>query len=78
MTKYDIFYLVVMTSNVSSFVCLAEVVVMSHLPMPMHYSCRYSRCSARCMQFNELNEVNGAPSMDASAVGHVLSALKMT
>ena len=28
------------------------------------------------MQFNELNVVNGAPSMDASTVGHVLSVLK--
>ena len=28
------------------------------------------------MQFNELNIVNGAPSTNASAVGHVLSAPK--
>ena len=33
MTKYDVFYLLVVTSNVSSFGCLVEVVVMSHFPV---------------------------------------------
>ena len=33
MTKYDVFYLLVVTSNVSSFGCLAEVVVISHFPV---------------------------------------------
>ena len=31
MTKYDVFYVLVVTSNVLSFGCLVEVVVMSHL-----------------------------------------------
>ena len=42
-----------MTSNVSSFACLAQVVVifyvcMSYLYAPTCFSCRHSRCSACC------------------------------
>ena len=37
-------------------------------------SCSYNYINY--MQFNELYVVNGAPSTDASAVGHVLSARK--
>ena len=49
--KYDIFYLLVIASNVSSIVSLAEVVFMSHLSALTHFSCRYSRvahCTTAC------------------------------
>ena len=42
MTIYGIFYLLVMTSNELSFVCLAEVVVTSHLLQRDLHRWRYS------------------------------------
>ena len=46
-----------MTSNVSSFACLAEVVVIiyvhtSHLSALTHFSCRHSRCSKHSLYYN--------------------------
>ena len=46
MTKYAVFYLFDMTSNVSSFVCLAYVLIISHLPVPTCFVSTFQSCRA--------------------------------
>ena len=56
MTKYDVFYLSVMTSNVLSFVCLAKVVIMSHLSLVgiRGVACIVLQCVLHCRRYSSL------------------------